>query len=82
MVVLPRAAYKLFWFCCMDDTSVVWPHESERQGASSTTDTVGTILYSSPVTQRQVAMFLSWTLIFREDLISSWVIKFIVDILI
>jgi len=49
--------------------------------ASSTTYTVGTILYSSPVTQRQVATFLSWTVICTEDLMASWIIKFIVDIL-
>jgi hypothetical protein len=80
--VLPGAAYKPFWFYCMDDTSVAWPHGSERLRASSTTYTVGTILYSSPVTQRQVATFLSWTVIFTEDLMAFWVIKFIVDILI
>jgi len=78
--VLPGAAYKPFWFCCMDDMFVVWPHGSERLRASSTTYTVDTILYSSPVTQRQVATFLSWTVIFTEDLKASWVIKFIVDI--
>jgi len=66
----------------MDDTFVVWPHGSERLRASSTTYTVGTILYSSPLAQRQVATFLSWTMIFTEDLMASWVIKFIVDILI
>jgi hypothetical protein len=35
----------------MDDIFVVRPHGSERLRASSTTYTVGTILYNSPVTQ-------------------------------
>jgi hypothetical protein len=65
----------------MDDTFVVWPNGSEMLRASSTTYTVGTILYSSPVTQRQVATFLSWAVICTEDLMASWIIKFIVDIL-
>jgi len=49
--VLPGATYKPFWFYCMDDTFVVWPHGSERLRASSTAYTVGTILCSSPVTE-------------------------------
>jgi hypothetical protein len=79
---LPGAAYNASWFCCMDDAFVVWPHGSERLRASSTTYTIGTIVYSSQVTQIQVAMYISWTVIFTEDLMVSWIIKFIADILI